>query len=732
MSEIPVDIKINNSDAKKKVEDIKESFKSMTKSANSDANTLRKTFKRAFKDITNNIKKRFKKAFADSFRIIKSFFKSLTGTIAGFIGVFSFQELTNQTFEVASAFIATENALLAVTGSGQRAGKVMEYLKDLGRNLGTDVNVLAESFLKFSAAGAKSKLTSDELLNVFEALAETSVILQFSQQQLEGAFRAITQMMSKGKVQAEELRGQLGEHLPGAFEIAASSMSLTTKELDTMLKQGQITAEMLLRKLPEGLREAYGSALPAALKTSRAEFGRLKNDVLFFIEENKEAIDKLFATIAFGLRQILQTAKQSSLWELLFKDTSGKLEKFIREIPLKLESSILNIVSFFKSISAQITITKLKFEDFMFTIQNSKLARFAGFGGDIEISQKQQKDNLEELLNAQIDLKDIEEQRLKGLTEIENRFKSISLESRKLKDIERPTFLTRSGEKEPDRLTARFKEFEARLGKIDKKFKEGKLSVSEYQLQIVSLNRKFSELKEIGLGSLQGLKSGFEEFAREAGDAFNNFADFGKRSMQSFEDTFVKFAQTGKFAFKDFANSILSDLLRIMIRMQIVAPLARSLGIGFDAGTTIVPGSIASPSPISPTMGGGGFGAIAGNGLALNNGSIMPFANGGIVNRPTIFPMKKGSGLMGEAGPEAIMPLSRGSDGKLGVRSQPSNVIVNITNTTGAQASQSESVGPSGEKVIDILIEEKIGNLVRNGQFDKFMKPYGGKRRGTL
>lgn len=45
----------------------------------------------------------------------------------------------------------------------------------------------------------------------------------------------------------------------------------------------------------------------------------------------------------------------------------------------------------------------------------------------------------------------------------------------------------------------------------------------------------------------------------------------------------------------------------------------------------------------------------------------MPFANGGIVNRPTIFPMRRGAGLMGEAGPEAIIPLRRGKGGKLGV-----------------------------------------------------------------
>jgi phage-related minor tail protein len=55
------------------------------------------------------------------------------------------------------------------------------------------------------------------------------------------------------------------------------------------------------------------------------------------------------------------------------------------------------------------------------------------------------------------------------------------------------------------------------------------------------------------------------------------------------------------------------------------------------------------------------------NGNVISQGRVMPFANGGIVNSPVLFPLRGGTGLMGEAGPEAIMPLARGADGKLGV-----------------------------------------------------------------
>lgn len=82
------------------------------------------------------------------------------------------------------------------------------------------------------------------------------------------------------------------------------------------------------------------------------------------------------------------------------------------------------------------------------------------------------------------------------------------------------------------------------------------------------------------------------------------------------------------------------------------------------------------------------------DGNVLQGGRVMPFADGGIVNSPLLFPMQNGTGLMGEAGPEAIMPLARGADGKLGVKGGGSatNVTINIStpDVQGFKASQSQ------------------------------------------
>lgn len=124
-----------------------------------------------------------------------------------------------------------------------------------------------------------------------------------------------------------------------------------------------------------------------------------------------------------------------------------------------------------------------------------------------------------------------------------------------------------------------------------------------------------------------------------------------------------------------------------------------------SVATTIVDSvySIAM-KPVTGALGGllaqGVAGAMGGlmpfaNGGAFTQGKVMPFAKGGVVSSPAMFPMRGGRGLMGEAGPEAIMPLARGPDGKLGVQAgggRSVSVVMNITtpDVQGFQRSQSQ------------------------------------------
>lgn len=134
----------------------------------------------------------------------------------------------------------------------------------------------------------------------------------------------------------------------------------------------------------------------------------------------------------------------------------------------------------------------------------------------------------------------------------------------------------------------------------------------------------------------------------------------------------VEFATTGKASFKDFANSIIQDMMRIYFRQQIMGPLMNGVLGAFGAvpvsgasnleGGNLYSGATAGEmsSFFSRNASGNAYGPA---------GRLTAFARGGIVNSPTMFSHAGGAGLMGEAGPEAIMPLTR-IGGKLGIRAQ--------------------------------------------------------------
>ncbi|WP_225026569.1 phage tail tape measure protein [Xinfangfangia pollutisoli] len=128
-------------------------------------------------------------------------------------------------------------------------------------------------------------------------------------------------------------------------------------------------------------------------------------------------------------------------------------------------------------------------------------------------------------------------------------------------------------------------------------------------------------------------------------------------------------------ALKGVAQSIVDTVYSVAMR-----PVTNAFG------GMLAQGINALASGILPFAKGGGFA----------QGRVMPFAEGGIVSQPTMFPMRGGRGLMGEAGPEAIMPLTRGADGRLGVQAQGGgravNVVMNIAtpDVQGFQRSQSQ------------------------------------------
>lgn len=119
------------------------------------------------------------------------------------------------------------------------------------------------------------------------------------------------------------------------------------------------------------------------------------------------------------------------------------------------------------------------------------------------------------------------------------------------------------------------------------------------------------------------------------------------------------------------------------------------------------------------------------HGNVFDGGRLVPFASGGIVTRPTVFPMARGGvGLMGEAGPEAILPLVRGPGGNLGVRSEGGGLSVNIHNYAGVPVQTRERMGPSGRE-LEVFVGGIVQKKLTDGSMDKSMAAnYGVRRKG--
>ena len=172
-----------------------------------------------------------------------------------------------------------ELTMKSVTGSTRAAGVEFDFVSREADRLGLNLQKTAQSYAQVMAAARGTKLEGQGARDVFVAISEASAVLGLSAADSEGILRALNQMISKGTVQAEELRGQLGERLPGAFNIAAKAMGVSTAELGKMLEQGKVLAEDFIPKFAAEVKKTYGKDVPAAAESARASFERMHNSI---------------------------------------------------------------------------------------------------------------------------------------------------------------------------------------------------------------------------------------------------------------------------------------------------------------------------------------------------------------------------------------------------------------------------------------------------------------------
>jgi lambda family phage tail tape measure protein len=243
-------------------------------------------------------------------------------------------------------------------------------------------------------------------------------------------------------------------------------------------------------------------------------------------------------------------------------------------------------------------------------------------------------------------------------------------------------------------------------------------------------------------GELYDATEGLDELGEEGETAFDKMLSAGDNALTSLEDSLVNFVTTGKLSFSGMVDSILNDIARIAIQQSITGPLSGAIsGIFGSIGSSLFATPPVTAGGFGGSFDGGGFGNLFAKGGVPD--SPRMFASGGVpalseftnsvISSPTQFTAGGTSNNFGgEAGPEAIMPLTRMSGGNLGVEVSGANntgggsVVVqnnlSIINSAGSEVSAEEtgrSTNSSGGIDIELTITKAVNQGLQKGVYDR-------------
>lgn len=298
------------------------------------------------------------------------------GNVAGALGIVGVADtiirIGESAFDTTRKLDSMNNAMLAVFETQEEVSKQNVFLVDIADRYGLELITLTESYKSFSAAVKGTNLEGEKSQRIFDTVTKTSAQLGLTTEQTEGALRALEQMISKGTVQAEELRGQLGERIPGAFRIFAEGLGVTTEELNKMLEKGEVLAEDTLPKFADALEKAYNLENVTRIETLNGAVNRLKNTFTLTIAEINEtgAVSSVLTGYMTSLNEQIELIKD------LFREFAGvgkdvnELMNVFTDILKDLGIEIENNVSLFQlfTLTTQLILAPVK--DFL------KLVRF--------------------------------------------------------------------------------------------------------------------------------------------------------------------------------------------------------------------------------------------------------------------------------------------------------------------------------------------------------------------
>lgn len=693
---------------------------------------------------------------------------AVTGAAIG-ASVGMLRQALGATADYAAELEKQRTALRQVLASQNDYNQSLQFITKTSNDLAIPQDVILKNFTRLSASviGAGGSVKDAE--QAFKGISAGILGTGGSLENLDAALLATAQVFSKGKVSAEELRGQIGERLPGAFTLFAESIGKTPQQLDKALSDGKVTL-LDFQKFTENLFKKYGEAAEIIARSPENAGNRLKTTLANLSESVGTLLKPIGAAFQNTFADIFKIidAAVRKLNEFLKIDEKGRRATLTTRIAttekqIQLGQSYLNIKpsttgaayvglnrdQINKGIErqqAQLLALRAELAGLNVKPRPATSGLAANVGDTVGRTEKSNKaaenaaqrlrekikqqladaDKLFSLETARLDItlaatKQEELEAKYNKVIVERREKYLSLQKNAVSEQER----MRIAEAQSVAITA---DHQAYLGEINKLMQDqtkelyaqvGLSATLNKNLQAAlagaftggtatgtfrtdvdlmpgltggELGSKIEELKK-SLADLQDPIKQVMAGAQAIGEAFStSFKGLINGSMSAQE------ALAGFF--KSIANHFLdmaSQMIAKYIEMQIIGLAQQFLpavgGIFGPKGAPNFSGASLNMSGLTGAAFGSPSLISSANGNVFAQNGIVPFANGGIVDRPMMFPFAKGIGLMGEAGPEAIMPLKRGADGKLGVAGGGGGTSV----TVNVDASGSSVQGNNGQ-----------------------------------
>jgi len=204
-------------------------------------------------------------------------FRRLGGTIAAALSINVIGQFIASTSKISMRMEALDTQLNSF--SGDEYVRNMGLINEITTKFNSPIKQATEGWTKFSTAATLAGLGPEATRTAFKGLSMANRVFQLDAMRSGLVQNALTQMLSKGKVSAEELRQQLGEHLPGAFALAAKAMNMTLPQLNKALEDGALNSVEFVTRFGQLMVDEYGAKIPDAMTTTQAKIDGLNNKI---------------------------------------------------------------------------------------------------------------------------------------------------------------------------------------------------------------------------------------------------------------------------------------------------------------------------------------------------------------------------------------------------------------------------------------------------------------------